>query len=185
MYKQFEQLDEKLILNANQILEEMGLDVVTAIRMTLKRIIKDENISFLLASQNTISSNDKNVSNAIIEQEQIKMTKNKAISLFKKEGVTFNNNITFASKNKGAYNYWANPDFDVLDNQWNLILNDWLRKELYLFVIPVGTVTKDMLVCRNDMRNKIDLQIMYEDISFTDMRSKVSFANFLSKKIEY
>ena len=102
------------------------------------------------------------------------MTKNKAIALFINNGNSFNGNITFASKNKTAYNYLANPAFEVLDSDWFLILNDWVHQEVYLFEIAAKTFRYNQLVSRAD-KSQIDLQIMYEDNSFTDTRSKISF----------
>ena len=115
----------------------------------------------------------------------MKMTKSKAAALFRQKGYSLNGTTTFSSKNQAAYHYWANPAFDVLTEQWNLILNDWLNRELHLFMIPANSIEPQSLVCRADKPYQIDLQIMYGDSSFTDMRSKMSFAKFLTQTLKY
>ena len=177
MNKQLDFIDDELLNEVTYILEELGMDIETAIRMTLKKIVKEEGIAFLV-------NNKKNDKNFDVESDE-KMTKNKAIALFKQRGIIFSNNITFASKNNSADNYWANPSFNVLEKEWYLILNDNIRKELCLFVIPGNAINESELVSRNDNQNKIDLQIMYDDPTFTDNRSKLSFSRFLIKTIEY
>lgn len=187
MYQKFEQLNEDLLSEAENILDDMGLDTVTVVRMMLKRIIKERDISFILSKKDDSTPIRKSAHISQNSQDEpIKMTKTKAVSLFKNHGIQFvNNNITFASKNKSAYNYWANPDFIVLDHDWYLILNDRIRQEIHLFVVPQGSIRKTMLVARGDMKNKIDLQIMYDDASFTDTRSKVSFSRYLKETVKY
>lgn len=177
-----------LLKNTEEVLEETGLDIETAVKVMLKRVAREGNISFLFSgvSLNTLDNNAFYGGTApeIKASEPIKMTKNKAIALFKSNGVRINGNVTFASKNKTAHNYWANPSFEVLDTDWFLILNDWLRRKLYLFKIPAKTYRYNQLVSRAD-KSQIDLQIMYEDASFTDSRSKISFAEYLKETVSY
>ena len=54
-----------------------------------------------------------------------------------------------------------------------------------LFVIPAHTIAAQSLICRADKPYQIDLHIMYDDPSFTDTRSKMSFAKFLTQSIKY
>lgn len=178
MDKVFDFIDEELLNEATCILEDLGMDIETAIRMTLKKIVKEEGISFL------VSNTQKNDRSFVGESNE-KMTKNKAIAIFRQNGITFSNNVTFASKNSRANNYWANPNFDVLKNEWYLILNDNVRKELRLFVIPENAINEFELVARSDKENLIDLQIMYDDYTYTDSRSKLSFSEFLVETIQY
>ncbi len=182
-------MDEKLLDNAELVLDETGLDAKTAVKVMLKRIARDGNALFLFSGKPVKTSFDNKGQkeesiSEIKDSKPIKMTKNKAIALFKNTGMSINENVTFASKNKAAYNYWANPSFEVLDSDWFLILNDWVRQKMYLFKIPAKTFRYNQLVSRAD-KSKIDLQIMYEDNSFTDTRSKISFAKYLKGKISY
>lgn len=181
MDRLLESFDEKLVTEAEEILDNFGLDVVTAIRILLKRIRNERNVNFLLSNAAPVVRKEV----PMAEGRAIQMTKSKAIALLKSEGCTFPGYTTYASKNKGACHYWANPGFEVLERQWNLILNDWIRQEIHLFLIPSGAIPANRFVCRADKVHQIDLQIMYDDCSFTDSRSKISFAPYLVKSLKY
>lgn len=189
MKRIYADIDENLFNDANVIFNDVGLSMESAITVMLKRVVRDGGFSFLF-DVNSVKAHylpeTKQEENAAEpkKEAQIKMTKNRAIALFKNEGIVFNNNVTFASKNKSSYNYWANPSFDVLDSDWFLILNDWVNREIHLFEIPAKTFRHDCLVSRAD-KNKIDLQIMHDDSLFTDARSKISFAKYLKITISY
>lgn len=122
---------------------------------------------------------------ALPNVDQGRLTKSAAANLFKSKGYPTNQNVTFVSKNKAGNYYWANPLFEVLQQDWYLILNDWIRKELHRFKVPVQTLKADDLIGRADNQDKIDLQIAYNDTTFTDSRSKISFAQFLVTSIPY
>ena len=180
-------IEEQLMQDAEQILEKLGLDATTVAKMALKRVVRDGGISFLIADlpkievEPTVAPSVPAISN--VEQDRI--TKSAAANLFNSKGYTTNRNVTFASKNKVGNYYWANPLFDALNQDWYLILNDWIRKELHLFKIPIHTLKASDLISRSDNEEKIDLQIAYNDTTFTDNRSKISFAQFLVTSITY
>ena len=177
-------VEEQLLRDAEQILEKLGLDASTVAKMALKRVVRDGGISFLIADLPKIEVEP--VSTPVVATaEQGRITKNAAANLFKNKGFTPNHNLTFASKNKVGNYYWANPLFDVLQQDWYLILNDWIKRELHLFKIPVHTLKENDLVSRSDNNEKIDLQIAYSDATFTDSRSKISFAKFLVTTTSY
>lgn len=182
-------VQENLLNNVTEILDDIGLDMNSAVKMFFKRIEKEKTIGFLLSTSLYQKNEDtKNVqidTQRINESNDVRMTKNLAIRLFRENGYTIGNNVTFASKNKMAYNYWANPDFSVLQAEWELILNDWNERTIYLFRVPANSITSNDLVCRNDKKSAIDLQIAYGDISFTDNRSKVSFKPYLIDSLKY
>lgn len=164
---------------AGAILKRFGLDIKTAINAMLKRVVKEESVDFLIEDK---TKSQYVTYTACVDE---KMTKSKAIQAFKREGFELSSNITFASKNKGVDKYWANPNFDALDMDWYLILNDWSKQKMHLFMIPARSVNKSSLVCRADKPYQIDIQILYDDIDFTDDRSKISFSKFLKHTIEY
>ena len=186
-------LEDELFEQANDIFENVGLDFQSATKMFFKRVIKDGTISFLL-SQKTETSFANSVTeshpltpilHSVDKTDKGDMTKSKAVRLFASEGIWLGKNVTFASKNRGAYNYWANVEFDMLSYDWSLILNDWINKVVYLFIIPSHTIKEKELTPRSDKPHLIDLQIMYNDTTFTDNRSGYSFAKFLVKEINY
>ncbi len=124
---------------------------------------------------------DKNV--VYIRRRDI--TKKKAIYKLEDAGYKISKNVTFSSKNRSAYNYWANPVFDILSEDWNLILNDVGKSKFYLFQIPAGSISKKELVARSDKPNYIDLQIIYNDPTFTDGRSGLSFKKYFVGEFDY
>ena len=180
-------MEEQLLQDAEQILEKLGLDASTVAKMALKRVVRDGGISFLIADLPKIEVEPVLVPTIPVAAtaEQGRITKSVAANLFKSKGYSTNHNVTFASKNKGGNYYWANPLFDALKQDWYLILNDWIKKELHLFKIPIHALNANDLVGRSDNEDKIDLQIAYNDTTFTDSRSKISFAQFLVKSIVY
>lgn len=93
--------------------------------------------------------------------------------------------FTFASKNKSSDKYWANPNIEFLHENWNLVLNDNTKSKWYYFQIPANTISLRQIVVRHDNPNQIDLQIRYNDSSFTDTRSGISFAKWLIKSESY
>ena len=174
-------IDNQLYKSVEPILNDLGIDLDTVIKMTLKRIVRDQDISFLTAKY---QEQPTPVSQPAQDIEQ-KITKSRAVPLFEAQGFQFNKNVTFASKNASAHNYWANPYFTALEHDWFLILNDWQKHELHLFIIPAHTIAPEQMVCRGDLTEKIDLQICYNDPTFTDNRSKISFSKYLAKTIHY
>lgn len=177
-------VDEQLMQQADQILERIGLDANTVIKMTLKRVIRDGGISFLVSDLPKAETEPETLIAPTITDNG-KITKNIAVNLFKSKGFAISHNTTFSSKNKVSNCYWANPLFEALKQDWYLILNDWYKNELHLFKIPFHALKENDLVCRADNEAKIDLQIAYNDVTFTDNRSKISFANFLVTSISY
>lgn len=114
-----------------------------------------------------------------------KITRSIAISICKENGINLSRgNITFASKNKGSNNYWANPSPDFIYENWWLILNDFKRKKLHVFNIPANTISIHQIIQRND-NGLIDLQIKYNDDSFKDNRSQIQFKRWFVKTIAY
>lgn len=183
------EVNENLLEEVNMISDRVGLGLQSAVTVMLKRVVREGGFSFLFDNKPAPTSYSAESQGEEREEEEkkevrFKMTKNRAIALLKNEDIKFNNNITFASKNKSSYNYWANPSFDVLASDWFLILNDWINREIHLFQIPAKKLGRGSLIPRAD-KDKIDLQIMHDDPSFTDARSKISFLEFLKVTISY
>ncbi|MBQ3252642.1 MAG: hypothetical protein IJB02_05330 [Oscillospiraceae bacterium] len=180
-------VDEQLLHEAEQILETIGLDASVVTKMALKRVVRDGSISFLVADVPKIEVQTpvEPVVPVPVGVENGRITKSAAVNLFRRDGIYTNNNVTFASKNKAGNYYWANPLFDALKQDWYLILNDWMKKEIHLFKIPAQAIKASALVSRSDNEEKIDLQIAYNDATYTDGRSKVSFAPYHIKSISY
>ena len=183
------QLEENLILEATAIFDYYGLDMQTGVKMFLTRVTKDRSVSFLFGQANQ-SANAIPVQE-VLRQENLpdrasnKLTKNGAIRLLKSKGYDVYNNVTFASKNKTAYHYWANPSFELLKHNWSFILNDNINRTLYLFNIPARSISKSQLMPRADRPELIDIQIRYEDNTFPDNVSDFKFSGFLVHEVDY
>ena len=113
--------------------------------------------------------------------------KSRARQLFIENGFRIGPNLTYASKNKSAYNYWANPKFDLLQHDWYIILDDFPNRTLKLFVVPANSIHPSELKGRKQdyKQGIIDLQITYNDSTYTDSRSGYSFLKFLKHEIKY
>ena len=176
-------VEPNLAKEAEAVLNEVGIDLDTVVRMMLKRVVREHGITFLTAKFDEPASPFTN--QPMVRMADGKIGKSQAIALFSAQGVMFNRNVTFASKNKTAFNYWANPFFTALAEDWYLILNDWINRELHLFRIPAKAIHPSELVARYDQKEKVDLQICFDDPTFTDNRSKISFAKYLIKNLSY
>lgn len=196
MEKYYLTLDDEVVNQAEKILDSINMDLNSAVTILLKKIIKEGNALFLFHQTNILpnveimnssnhlkqkKANEEEKYMAITNNATMKpdMTKSKAIRIFKNIGLNISGEITFASKNRTANNYWANPAFDVLSKNWTLILNDWVNRILYLLIIPANSINESQLVSRNDKKNVIDLQIAYDDSTFTDNRSGFSFKEYI------
>jgi antitoxin component of RelBE/YafQ-DinJ toxin-antitoxin module len=188
-------IDESVISSVENVIIPLGIDVEMLIQIVLNRVSREQKIDFLLSTERTKDSsasynNDHlpitNSSDTYIKKNDTReMRKSLAISMFRRKGHLSNNNITYASKNRTAYNYWANPRFEMLEEDWFLILNDWINRVLYLFKIPSGSISQDDLIARADHNDQIDLQISYNDVSFRDVRSNVFFKDYLIASEKY
>lgn len=186
-------VERKTAQEAAEILEEMGLDVNIAATMALKRIVRDGGISFMVVDRPKAEKRTENEEKPArmvekpnpVNVERERITKRIALNLFRKKGYEFDDNVTFASKNKTGNYYWANISFEVLQNKWYLILNDWGKCELHLFEIKARKLKMQDLASRAGDAEKFELQIAYNDPMFTDTRSKVSFKQFCVAHITY
>ena len=115
------EVQEDTLDQATGILEDLGLDVESAVRMFLKRVVKDQSVAFVLPNANAVR-----VSKPVVERvapqttETVKvdrgeMRKTLAVKMFKERGRYIDKNVTYSSKNRTTYNYWSNPNFSVLE----------------------------------------------------------------------
>ena len=184
------EVQEDTLDQATGVLEDLGLDVESAVRMFLKRLVKEQSLAFVLPSASNIKSSQPIVEPVVPKAEMSKvnrgeMRKSLAIKLFRERGKFIDRNVTYSSKNRTTYNYWSNPNFSALNEDWTLILNDWVNHKLYLFRIPSNSIHASQLVGRNDQPDLIDIQILEDNPNFVDRRSDFSFKNFLVDEIQY
>jgi hypothetical protein len=113
------------------------------------------------------------------------LTLSRAKSLCRENGINLNGEITFASKNKSAHNYWANPEITFLERDWWFLLNDCIRHRLQVFYIPANSIRRNQVRVRQDNTSKINFQIEYDDDSFEDKPSGIRFERWLFRTIPY
>lgn len=123
-----------------------------------------------------------------IRQDQVDpkdtIKKSDAILLLQKAGISVPKQCTFASLNKNGRYYWANPDVSVLLNDWWIVLNDNIKRELHCFLVPANTYNEHQFKIRKD-RNAIDYEVVYDNAGFIDKRSKINFKQWLLQTLNY
>lgn len=133
------------------------------------KIIQEDSVDWIYATLN-----------GEVKSKNIKSKK--AIELFKERGhKIYLYNTTYASKNKGNYLYWLNPDKRHIKEDWYIILNDNINKILYLMFVPKNSISE--LKMRND---KIcDASIRYNDLDFLEIKSNIYFKDYLVDVLQY
>lgn len=182
------ELNEDFYIDAKNIVLEEGLDIDTVVNIFFKKIVKEGSIGFLFGRKD----NEVNTPNSVSQSVNVRgplfdnrMTKSIAKRLFMDKGFKIGDNCVFASENSSTHIFWANIHYSVLSQNWSLILNDKSKKILHLLSIPAGEFNADDLVMRADKPEIIDLQIAYNDPTFTDNRSRLSFSKYLVESINY
>lgn len=181
-------VDDNLKLEVEQIFDSEGLDLNTAINMFLKKVCKVGSIGFLF--NNSDNSNNNNLHTQTLTQqvnnvEIDKMKKSIAKRLFENDGNVVYDNYVFSSENNSTHIFWANFHYKNLEHDLSLVLNDKTRKVIHLFNIPAKKFARQDFVMRADQPDVIDLQISYNDPTFTDNRSNNSFSPYLIKSLNY
>lgn len=194
-------IDEQVYEQILKICERENISFELSMQLYFIRVIENNSVIFTkndlnatyfkapnLLSDSKDSLEDNNLFNkkrGSIKFIENKMTKTLAKRLFWNKGQPIFPIVNFSSRNKSGYCYWSNPSIDVLSEDWSLILNDLDKKKLYLFNIPKNSIDELEVKVRSDRQNLIDLQIMYDDPTFTDNRSGISFKEFFVDEIDY
>ena len=176
----------------SQIVKDVLKEKLSSIfpKEIIAQIIDDINISVskkegmvgssLNRSSSQIDSNKR--LNELADNQKIE--KSEAIKLCTDNGVNVSGKqSTFASLNSTGKTYWANPNKNLLANDWWILLSDHKKKEIHVFTIPANSITESQVKFRNT--GLIDMDIKYDDISFEDLRSKIKFSEWLVKTISY
>ena len=145
---------------------------------------KNSNGNYELRTNGIITDSHRNVSNNPTKYSD-SISPSDAKDRVKREGIDLTDcKCTFASLNKTGTVYWSNPNPNVLHRKWCLILNDYKHRVLYIFLVPANALTLSDVKIRND-NSLIDLQIKYDDESFEDTRSHITFAKWYTKTLSY
>ena len=121
-----------------------------------------------------------------IEGESVsKLSKAKALDIFKQKGVFIGKVCTYVSLNRNGDGYTATIPIKYLAENWYIILNDSKNKKLYLFCVPQNSAKAQSLKIKNEQGTVLELNINYNDLTFAERTTKYSFAQWLKLKISY
>ena len=117
-----------------------------------------------------------------------KRAKNDALAFLGEKGISVGKKATYAVKQAGKDEFWANPKKDLLNHEWWLILNNNESMELIVLKVPGGALTlksetTDGLLVRPDKPDMIDLNINTN--SKKKKKSNVDFSVYVLKRIKY
>ncbi|MCL2593886.1 MAG: type I restriction enzyme HsdR N-terminal domain-containing protein [Defluviitaleaceae bacterium] len=169
-------LEEKL---SSIFPKEIISQIIDVVRISVS---KKEDIS--TPSQSSISSRiDSNKRLSELADNQ-KLDKPEAIKLCTDNGINIlNKKSTFASLNSNGKTYWANPNKNLLNDDWWILLSDHKRKNIHIFMVPASSISESQMKFRNN--GLIEMDIMYDDKSFEDLKSKIKFSTWLLKTVSY
>ena len=116
-----------------------------------------------------------------------KRVKKEAIEYVESKGVMLGKNITYAVRQEGKKEFWANPPTSYLSDDWFLILNDTSDMKLLVLKVPardlsVTTEKTNGLYIRKD-RNAIDLKLSGKTLK--DRYSDVEFSKYIIERMDY
>ena len=118
-----------------------------------------------------------------------KRAKADAIPYLEEKGVKIGKKPTYAVKQPGKDEFWANPKKELLGQEWWLIFNNNESMELTVMKVPAYALKfksdddASGLLVRVDKTDLLDLNI--NTGTFVDRKSGVDFSPFVVKKIKY
>ncbi len=118
-----------------------------------------------------------------------KRAKSDALSFLSENGIELKSSrTTYAVKADDKNECWANPKSSLLDEDWDIILNNNSTMELVLLHVPANTFSlKDDnqpgLVTRTDKPELIDMWLDLD--SFIERRSGLDFSKYVVNRIKY
>ncbi len=117
-----------------------------------------------------------------------KRAKSEAIQYLANKGVNIGKNVSYAVKQGNKDEFWANPDVDMLQKEWEIILNNNVKMELIVLKVPANTFflktnTDTGLLVRSDKPNRIDLNI--NTVTLKDKKTGTDFLPYVIKRINY
>ncbi len=118
-----------------------------------------------------------------------KRAKSDAINYLLENGVKLESrHTTYAVRQEGKTECWANPQIAMLERGWDIILNNNVDMELILLHIPANSfsIKEDIntgLIVRSDKPDLIDLQIDIE--TYIERKSGIDFSPYVVSKMKY
>jgi hypothetical protein len=113
------------------------------------------------------------------------MNKARAIALFQEHEYDFDETPTFASINSGPDVYWMNPGVSVLENNWNIILNDTYARKLHLLVVPANAINLNQVSTKAGNASKLHIELVSDTLVDRKGPSHLSFEQWFMHSIDY
>ena len=175
-------LDDELYRKLEKQFKEFGVSFDEGITTVLSTFVDDS--EGFVVKQEVPRQRERAYKEPIGNQ----MTKSIAKALFERCGYQINKPYTYASRgeiDKTNYDfYWANPNFDCLNDEWSIVLHDKYVKRLTLLRVPEYTFRLENLKRRPD-KDVIDLRIECDNSYYRDIASGKCFKDFYVVTIDY
>ena len=175
-------LDDELYRKLEKQFKEFGVSFDEGITTVLSTFVDDS--EGFVVKQDVPRQRERTYKEPIGNQ----MTKSIAKALFERCGYQINKPYTYASRgeiDKTNYDfYWANPNFDCLNDEWSIVLHDKYVKRLTLLRVPEYTFRLENLKRRPD-KDVIDLRIECDNSYYRDIASGKCFKDFYVVTIDY
>lgn len=175
------ELDEELIKKLDKQFKELGVNFNEGTNTVLSTFVDDSEGFIVKEPPRKREKTDR-------EPIGNQMTKSIAKNLFERCGYQINKPYTYASRgevDKTNHDfYWANPNFDCLNEEWSIVLHDKYVKRLTLLRVPEYTFRLENLKRRPD-KEVIDLRIECDNSLYRDIASGKYFKDFFVVTINY
>lgn len=117
-----------------------------------------------------------------------KRAKAEAIQYLQSNGIVLGKSVSYAVKQSNKDEFWMNPNVDMLQQDWELILNNNIAMELIVLKVPANTFSlqDEMhagLIVRSDRPERIDLNLDMQTMK--DRKTGIDFLPYVIKRIKY
>lgn len=114
--------------------------------------------------------------------------KKEALQFVKDNGITLGGNVSYAKRQEKKSEFWLNPRIEMLEKEWEIVLNNQFTSEIIVLRIPAKTFQmkthdKTGFFSRHDKPELIDMNII--DSRFVDRRSKYDLSSYIVRRIKY
>lgn len=115
--------------------------------------------------------------------------KSEVAKYVKDQGLHLGDSFSYASLQERRDLFWINPHVECVDSDWTLLLNNQVKKEIIILLVPAKTFSlsktpsKGALLIRKDRPIYIDLNISSKTL--IDKRTDCDFSPFLVSVVKY
>lgn len=114
--------------------------------------------------------------------------KAEAIEYLKEHEIAVRKASTYAVLSNDGSEFWANPQTKLLNDDWDIILNDNSKMELIVLQVPanelkIATDIENGLIVRTDKKSMINLKI--DARNYIEKNSGIDFSRYICNRISY